>query len=346
VPDDAAWLTPGDAVVAAGAATDTAGQAAGLWQSLKAAWLARDAGEVNRLADEFAEAATSRPGYPSAARRKVELLYNRSRYGTIAFVGFAVAVAMLLPGAGAGRRNWRRTGLEVLAASTIVLAGGFAARWMLSGRPWYLPPIMNQFEAVTGSALLAAMVALVLEWRRGGGWFALAAALYATVALLAGFFLPATMGATVSAAHGILHSPLMAVHVAIIIVGHAMVGMAAVVSVAFLLAGAARRRSALGPIDRTNLVLVQLAAWLVTLGTVLGAVWGDFAWGRWWGWDPKETWALMTAIIFIGIVHLRLVVPARHRGWATAVACLVGAAVMLFNWIGVNYFLTGLHSYA
>jgi ABC-type transport system involved in cytochrome c biogenesis permease subunit len=93
-------------------------------------------------------------------------------------------------------------------------------------------------------------------------------------------------------------------------------------------------------------VLVQLAAWLVTLGTVLGAVWGDFAWGRWWGWDPKETWALMTAIIFIGIVHLRLVVPARHRGWATAVACLVGAAVMLFNWIGVNYFLTGLHSYA
>jgi ABC-type transport system involved in cytochrome c biogenesis permease subunit len=176
----------------------------------------------------------------------------------------------------------------------------------------------------------------------------MAASLYATVALLAGLFLPAQMGADIAPAHGILHSPVMALHVSTIIIGHGMVGMTAVVSVAYLAAtafGAAEpSRSA---IDRANSVLVNLALWLVTLGTALGACWGDRAWGRWWGWDPKETWALMTILIYVAIVHLRLALPRPGgRGVATAVACLIGTAVMLFNWIAVNYLLKGLHSYA
>jgi ABC-type transport system involved in cytochrome c biogenesis permease subunit len=99
-------------------------------------------------------------------------------------------------------------------------------------------------------------------------------------------------------------------------------------------------------IDRCNLIVAQLACWTLALGTILGSYWGDMAWGRWWGWDPKETWALITVIIYVAVLHLRLAIPARHRGWATAVGCIVGALAMVFNWIFVSYVIPGKHSYA
>jgi len=173
------------------------------------------------------------------------------------------------------------------------------------------------------------------------------------------------MGASIRAQHGILASPIMAVHVAFIIVGHAMVGMTFFISVAYLVALATRAArgengrqapaedsagdgpgDSLGVIDRCNLIVAQLAAWMVAVGTMLGAYWADFSWGRWWGWDPKEVWALMTALAFVAILHLRLALPPRHRGWATAVLSMLGTGLMLFNWVGVNYFFHGLHSYA
>jgi ABC-type transport system involved in cytochrome c biogenesis permease subunit len=102
----------------------------------------------------------------------------------------------------------------------------------------------------------------------------------------------------------------------------------------------------LAVIDRCNLIVAQLACWTIVLGTILGAYWGDFAWGRWWGWDPKEVWALITSLIYIAVLHLRLVVPARRRGLVTALGCIVGCLAMLFNWIVVNYLIAGKHSYA
>jgi len=103
---------------------------------------------------------------------------------------------------------------------------------------------------------------------------------------------------------------------------------------------------ALAGIDRCNLIVAQLACWTLVVGTVLGAYWADFAWARPWGWDPKETWALITTLIYVAIVHVRFAAPQRHRGIVTAVLCMLGCAAMLFNWIVVNYLLTGLHSYA
>jgi ABC-type transport system involved in cytochrome c biogenesis permease subunit len=92
--------------------------------------------------------------------------------------------------------------------------------------------------------------------------------------------------------------------------------------------------------------VAQLAAWFLIAGTLLGAYWGDFAWGRWWGWDPKETWALITCVVYLAVLHVRLVTPSRYRGLVTALICLLGSLVMIFNWVFVNYFLSGKHSYA
>jgi len=116
--------------------------------------------------------------------------------------------------------------------------------------------------------------------------------------------------------------------------------------VTYFLARAGRRQAAAAAADRCNVIVVQIACWTLVAGTALGALWADRAWGRWWGWDAKETWALITCLIYVGIIHLRLVVPARHRASAVAAACIFGAAAMLFNWVVVNYLFASLHSYA
>jgi ABC-type transport system involved in cytochrome c biogenesis permease subunit len=73
-------------------------------------------------------------------------------------------------------------------------------------------------------------------------------------------------------------------------------------------------------------------------------VWADFSWGRPWGWDPKETFALNTWLIYAVLLHVRYVV--RNKGLWTAWLSIAGCAMMLFNWFVVNYYIVGLHSYA
>ena len=98
-------------------------------------------------------------------------------------------------------------------------------------------------------------------------------------------------------------------------------------------------------LDATNIVVLQMAFWFLGAGIVLGAVWADYSWGRPWEWDPKETFSLVTWIVYLIIVHLRFVTPKYRPDW-TAWLSVLGFGVMLFNWIGVNFFLVGLHSYA
>jgi cytochrome c-type biogenesis protein CcsB len=104
------------------------------------------------------------------------------------------------------------------------------------------------------------------------------------------------------------------------------------------------RAATLETLDQANMVVLQMAMWLLGIGIMCGAVWADRSWGRPWGWDPKETFALVTWIVYLIIVHLRFVTRAK-ADWSAALA-VGGCAIMLFNWIGVNFFLKGLHSYA
>ncbi|MGB9623972.1 MAG: cytochrome c biogenesis protein CcsA [Phycisphaerae bacterium] len=97
-------------------------------------------------------------------------------------------------------------------------------------------------------------------------------------------------------------------------------------------------------LDGSTMLLIQLAFVTLWVGIILGAAWADVSWGRPWGWDPKEVFALNTWLIFVGLLHIRLNV--RDKGLWTAVLAVAGFAVMMFNWVGVNYFIVGLHSYA
>jgi ABC-type transport system involved in cytochrome c biogenesis permease subunit len=92
------------------------------------------------------------------------------------------------------------------------------------------------------------------------------------------------------------------------------------------------------------MVLMELAFIMLWAGLVMGAIWADHSWGRPWGWDPKEVFALNTFIILALLVHTRLKV--KDKGLWTAVLALAGFGVMMFNWIVINFVIVGLHSYA
>ncbi len=83
---------------------------------------------------------------------------------------------------------------------------------------------------------------------------------------------------------------------------------------------------------------------LLTLGIVTGAAWANYAWGTYWGWDPKETWSLITWLIYAAYLHARF--TAGWRGKKTAILSVIGFAAVVFTYIGVNFVLSGLHSYA
>lgn len=96
-------------------------------------------------------------------------------------------------------------------------------------------------------------------------------------------------------------------------------------------------------LDGWNARLIMTGYPLLTLGVTLGAVWAHQAWGRYWGWDPKETWALITWIVYTIYIHMRLIIG--WRGKKSVYLSLAGFAIVLFTFFGVNYLLSGLHSY-
>jgi ABC-type transport system involved in cytochrome c biogenesis permease subunit len=89
---------------------------------------------------------------------------------------------------------------------------------------------------------------------------------------------------------------------------------------------------------------IQLGVLLLAAGVVLGGVWADYSWGRFWGWDPKEVWALVALLGYLAVLHARFAGLVGHRG--LAVLCVLCFSLVVMAWYGVNFVLgAGLHSY-
>jgi ABC-type transport system involved in cytochrome c biogenesis permease subunit len=84
---------------------------------------------------------------------------------------------------------------------------------------------------------------------------------------------------------------------------------------------------------------------MLTIGSFIGGVWANESWGRYWGWDPKETWALVTILVYSIILHLRKI-PGLKSIFSLSSLAVVGLASVLMTFFGVNYYLSGMHSYA
>ena len=157
-----------------------------------------------------------------------------------------------------------------------------------------------------------------------------------------------------------LNSYWLAIHVTAITLASGTYVVAAVLAVVFLFADRHSRRVAAGlpvrngevfrllpspeRIDQLAYRTVVFAFPLWTFGIMAGAIWADQAWGRYWGWDPTETWAFITWVVYACFLHAR--VTAGWRGRRAAYIQLAGFGCLLFNLLGVSIFVTGLHSYA
>jgi cytochrome c-type biogenesis protein CcsB len=105
-----------------------------------------------------------------------------------------------------------------------------------------------------------------------------------------------------------------------------------------------KRLPPLKVLDDLNYQSLTFGFPLLTLGIITGAVWAEYAWGRYWGWDPKETWSLITWFFYAALLHQRLTVG--WRGRKAAIMAIVGFMAVLFTFLGVNLILPGLHTYS
>ncbi|MFC4010986.1 c-type cytochrome biogenesis protein CcsB [Nonomuraea purpurea] len=142
-----------------------------------------------------------------------------------------------------------------------------------------------------------------------------------------------------------LDSYWIAIHVTAAIVASGLLTLAGVAGVLYLMRGEGMSRlPARADLERVAHRAIVFAFPLWTFAVIAGALWADRAWGRYWGWDPKEVWSFITWVVYAAYLHAKA--TAGWRGRAATIVQLVGFACLLFNLIGVNIFIGGLHSYA
>lgn len=138
-----------------------------------------------------------------------------------------------------------------------------------------------------------------------------------------------------------LRSGWLVLHVSFTFVGEAFFVASFIAATMFLASRDGERRLEL---DRITYTAIAIGYPFFTAGAlVFGAIWAEQAWGRWWSWDPKETWALVTWLVYTAYLHLRLVM--RRKDSLPALLAVAGFLCTVFTFFGVNYLLTGLHSY-
>ena len=139
-----------------------------------------------------------------------------------------------------------------------------------------------------------------------------------------------------------LQSSWLVLHVTLSFIGESFFVLAFVCSIYYLVSRSKERRQRL---DRLTYTTIAIGYPIFTAGAlVFGAIWAQSAWGSYWSWDPKETWALITWLVYTAYLHTRLV--KKLRGRISAILSIVGFAFTIFTFFGVNYLLAGLHSYA
>jgi ABC-type transport system involved in cytochrome c biogenesis permease subunit len=138
-----------------------------------------------------------------------------------------------------------------------------------------------------------------------------------------------------------LQSLWLVLHVTLAFIGEAFFVVSFVAAIVFL---ASKEEEKRGAADRIMYTSIGIGYPIFTAGALIfGAIWAEVAWGQWWSWDPKETWALITWLVYTAYLHTRLV--RRLRGKTSAVLAIVGFVFTIFTYFGVNFLLSGLHSY-
>ena len=207
-------------------------------------------------------------------------------------------------------------------------------------------PLTNQYEFATSFAWGLCLVSLLFVWKYR---FPVLGAFAAPVIfIIIGY--AAMQSKDVHELMPALRSNWLGFHVSTAIIAYGSFGVCFVLSLIFLMRDRMKDQSFLGKhvpdrekLDMISYRSVTLGLMFLTFTIITGAIWAERAWGSYWSWDPKETWSLITWIIYAIYLHLRI-----RRGWkgrSAAVFAVIGFICVIFTYIGVNTFLPGIHSY-
>ncbi len=232
---------------------------------------------------------------------------------------------------------WAKIATLVLAAGFVFNTVAVLGRWYTAGRA----PLVNLHESLVFFSWSIVLIYLIFEFIYkfkilGSG-----------VSLLALLFLgyASILDKTIQPLLPALKSNWLVIHVITYFIGYGAVSVAFASGLLYLMVAkkAAGDSALVKRLDILNYRLIAFAFPFLTIGLTTGAVWANVAWGSYWSWDPKETWSLITWLIYALYLHARIV-----RGWKGRRAIylsVIGFLAVLFTFLGVNLFLAGLHSY-
>ncbi len=333
--------------------------ASALKQVAKSADAAQDAyrsGDAEKFAaasEEFratvGEVCAELSDYPATTTAAMELWFNEVNPFRKAWV-VSLLAGLLLAGCLAFGVRSSRVGRALYVAGLLAYVGslgwsvvGFYCRVAISGRP----PVSNMYESVIWVAFMTAVFGLILELIYRKGVIGLAGALVSTFGLVLADQLPLTLAPNIQPLQAVLRSNYwLVIHVLTIVSSYAAFALAwglGNINLG-LMVFAPGRADLVKTLSHFCYRAIQVGVILLAGGTFLGGFWAAESWGRFWGWDPKEVWALIALLCYVIPLH------ARHVGWVKdfglAACSVVCFASVVMAWYGVNFVLgAGLHSY-
>lgn len=295
----------------------------------------------------------TRAQYELPGKRKVnaEIFYYKSKIYDKLFPFYAtvgiILLIILIYGIIAQKKNLR-TVIKIFTGLLIVGFGfhtlGLGLRWYISGHA----PMSNGYESMIFISWVTLLAGFIFNKRSA---FVLAA-----TSVLAGFTLMVAhlsfMDPEITNLVPVLQSYWLTLHVSVITGSYGFLGLGAIIGIIVLILYALisdknkiNITTTIEELTVINYKSLTIGLYLLTIGTFLGAVWANESWGRYWGWDPKETWSLITIIVYSFIIHSRLI-PGLKGFFSFNLQALIGFSSVLMTYFGVNYYLSGLHSYA
>lgn len=288
---------------------------------------------------------------PNPTKTNLELFYNKagiferlsSIYGLIGFILLILHFIQIFVLKLRLERVINIASWFVIAAFAVHTAG-LAIRWYISGHaPW-----SNGYEALVYISWATILAGLIFSRK--------SKITLAATAILAYLILHVAhlswMDPEITNLVPVLKSYWLVIHVAIITASYGFLALGAVIAainliLMFLKSEKSKQRvdSVIQELSYIIEMTLIVGLFMVSIGTFLGGVWANESWGRYWGWDAKETWALVTVIVYSFIAHMRMI-PGLKGTYAFNLMALVGFSSVIMTYFGVNYYLSGLHSYA
>ncbi|MDA0780361.1 MAG: cytochrome c biogenesis protein CcsA [Bacteroidetes bacterium] len=234
--------------------------------------------------------------------------------------------------------------ISIIALLFVLHTGGLAARWYISGHaPW-----SDAYESMIYVAW--ATMGMGLAFGRKSNLTIAATAFVASMILMIAHW--NWMDPEIANLVPVLDSYWLMIHVAVIVGSYGPFALGMILGVISLILmlittkkSAQKMRLHIAELTVVNELALTVGLIMLTIGNFLGGQWANESWGRYWGWDPKETWALISILIYAFVLHMRLV-PGLRGKWIYSLASVVAFASIMMTYFGVNFYLTGLHSYA